>query len=149
MTTIRPLALALLLAAPIGAAAQTAAPREPKMTAEQRAEKFTASIEQSVGRLTPEQREKIRAINLETAQEMDEHRQEARKQRVAMRKSHLDRDSEIQAVLTPEQREKYNANKAERQDRMQTRKAAWKDARRAGRTHGKHQQGAPADSSRN
>lgn len=94
---------ALVLAAPFASMAQKpAGERRAPLTPEQRAEKHTARIDKIVS-LTPEQRQKVQAENLRTAQAMQPHMENMRKEREAMRTIGKQRHEAYASILTPDQ----------------------------------------------
>lgn len=69
-------------------------------------------IEQAVGSLTKEQKQKIGAIIAKTSEEMQKIPQEERREKA--REAFQKQREEIVKVLTPEQQEKYRAAAAQR-----------------------------------
>ena len=153
------LVLLALLALPLSALAQAPAPNQPSPRAmarlhqlppAERATLMTQRLEQEASPFTDEQRARIQAINLRTAQEVEAHREQLRQQHQAVRKAQLDREGEISALLTPEQRDRLNTARAARQTQVRARHRQWQRQNAGFRRmphHGQQPQ-APADTSR-
>ena len=85
------------------------------MTPEERAEKRTQKMVETLG-LTSAQEEKISAINLAHAMEMEKIHQEMKALREKAKDARDKTKSEIDAVLTQEQKDKMNAEMEKRKE---------------------------------
>lgn len=134
------LAAVLIISAPAFATAQKPQKshegRAP-LTAEQRAEKQTEHLDRML-QLNPEQREKIQAENLRTAQAMQPHMEAIRNERKAMREISKRRREAYSNILTPDQQERLKAARQER------RKARMTEGHRAPNRRPIDRQAAPA-----
>lgn len=117
------LVAALLLTAPGFAMAQKTGDRRIPLTPQQRAEKHTERVGAIVS-LTPEQRVKIAAENLRSAEAMQPHVDAVRKERRAMREIGKQRRQAYATILTPDQMERL--------------KSAHENNRKSGKAHGEH-----------
>jgi len=92
----------------------------PKLTAEQRAERFTSRLEKQLS-LTADQKTKIYAIELENAKKMDAFRsadQTERKEKMKQGKAVMEQQkAKIDAILTAEQKTKMEAFRAEAKEK--------------------------------
>lgn len=87
-------------------------------SAEQRAEKITNKMKEKLN-LTDEQVVKIKAINLEAAQQKDTLKAEAKAERKEKVKAiETDRDTKIRAVLTEEQKAEYEKMKEKGKEKI-------------------------------
>lgn len=87
-------------------------------SAEQRAEKITNKMKEKLN-LTDEQVVKIKAINLEAAQQKDTLKAEAKAERKEKVKAiETDRDTKIKAVLTEEQKAEYEKMKEKGKEKI-------------------------------
>ncbi|KAB2918291.1 MAG: hypothetical protein F9K23_03865 [Bacteroidetes bacterium] len=87
-------------------------------SAEQRAEKITNKMKEKLN-LTDEQVVKIKAINLEAAQQKDTLKAEAKAERKEKVKAiETDRDTKIKAVLTEEQKAEYEKMKEKGKEKV-------------------------------
>ncbi|TCD00693.1 hypothetical protein EZ449_20230 [Pedobacter frigidisoli] len=95
-------------------------PMQPKMTAEQRAEKVTARMEKQLS-LTADQKTKIYAIELDNAKKMDAWRSADKgdmKGKMKERKAAIDEQkAKIDGILTAEQKTKMDAFRAEAKEK--------------------------------
>lgn len=87
-------------------------------SAEQRAEKITNKMKEKLN-LTDEQVVKIKAINLEAAQQKDTLKAEVKAERKEKVKAiETERDAKIKAVLTEEQKAEYEKMKEKGKEKM-------------------------------
>ncbi len=111
------LALVMLFAAPSIAMAQKAGERHAPLSPQERAAKHTARLDEVVS-LTPDQRQKIAAENLRTAEAMQPHIEAIHAEKKTMREIGKKRHQAYASILTPEQMERLKAaRKSERTDR--------------------------------
>lgn len=96
------------------------------ITPEQRAERQTAMMTKRLG-LSPDQVEKVKAINLKHAQDAqavrDARKDEKGAQPGAMKDMKAEKDAELKAVLTPEQFTTWTQMEANMQERRQQRRS--------------------------
>ncbi|PPK87591.1 hypothetical protein CLV84_0536 [Neolewinella xylanilytica] len=132
MKTTKAILFSLLFVLATGVlSAQRGEDRDPAERIEKQTERLATVLE-----LTPEQTERVRAINESFAAEVKTAREELRSEREAMRASlktaNDQRLTEMKAVLTDEQFAKLEALQAERKERMQERRGE-RDGRGQGR----------------
>ena len=93
---------------------------QPKITAEQRAERVTARLEKELS-LTADQKTKIYAIELENAKKMDSWRSAEegdRKEKMKERKAAIDaQKSKIDGILTADQKTKMETLRTEAKEK--------------------------------
>ncbi|MCG8577318.1 MAG: YidC/Oxa1 family membrane protein insertase [Flavobacteriales bacterium] len=87
-----------------------------KMTPEQKATKKTKHMTEELS-LTPEQSEKMQALNLEHAKKMEVLRAEKKALREKMKAEKERMEKEMDAVLTPEQKELHEENVRKRKEK--------------------------------
>lgn len=130
MKTMKKLMMSLGFAALIAGSAAAQAPERKVRTPEERAQHQTDRMTKDLG-LSAEQTEKVKAINLKYADQVDDMRGEAKDQkdaqREAMKGMRDQRNADLKAVLTPEQYDKMvkeqEAMQAKRKAHLQQRKA--------------------------
>lgn len=92
-----------------------------KKTPEERAEMLTSRLEKELS-LSPEQVQKVKAINLSSAEKTTAARKEAGQERENFREQKMkiekQRDDDLKAVLTPEQFTKYHQWVEEKHGKM-------------------------------
>ncbi|MGO4875485.1 hypothetical protein ACEN2P_02695 [Pedobacter psychrotolerans] len=92
----------------------------PTMTAEQRAEKVTSRLEKQLA-LTPDQKTKVYAVELENAKKMEAWRKADhgdRKNKMAERKTAMsEQKAKIDAILTADQKTKMEAFRTEAREK--------------------------------
>lgn len=97
----------------------------PKMTAEQRAEKATASMEKKLS-LTADQKTKVYQVELDRAKKMDALRTgnpaDMKAKRGEMKASMDKSKADLDNILTPEQKTKMETIRAEQKEKMKDRK---------------------------
>lgn len=114
---------------------------EGRMTPEERAKFQTEKMTEQLG-LTPEQAEKIHAINLKYATQANEKLSEAKadgkkgKRGKGVKKHLKARDKEIQGVLNKEQKKKFKKTRKHQKDKMKDRQKKRKDRRQDRRREG-------------
>lgn len=110
--------------------AQKVSERRAPLSPQERAEKHTAKLDAIVS-LTPDQRQKIAAENLRTAEAMQTHIDAIRTEKKAMREIGKRRHQAYASILTPEQmarlkaaRKNERANRKGREGQLRTGRGA-------------------------
>jgi len=110
--------LAFALLTGISVSAQNQKQKEHKAKSpEEQAEKMTVQMEKKLT-LTPEQLDKVKAINLETATKLQEIKKSAEKNREAKKQVIDEQEKKLAEVFTPEQMEEYKKLKEARRLKM-------------------------------
>jgi periplasmic protein CpxP/Spy len=92
--------------------------KDPRAVADMRTKKMVEHLS-----LTPEQTERVQAINLRHAEQMNtlrtQHQNDMEARKAAMIKAREDQDTELKQVLTPEQAARMDAMQDERRQRAE------------------------------